>query len=65
MPKSDEHIIVSFRLPRSLVERVDARVERESPKIKSRTQLIELALSDFLGSKPTRSAVAAERATST
>lgn len=57
----NDYVIVSFRLPRSLVERVDARVEKESPKIKSRTQLIELALSDFLGKKPLRSAVAADK----
>lgn len=52
MPKPDERIIISIRLPRSLVERADERVKKLSPSVRDRTQLIEIALSDFLSKKP-------------
>lgn len=52
MPNPDKHIIVSFRLLRSLVEQLDARVKKETPIIKSRTQLVEIALAEYLASKP-------------
>lgn len=50
MSKSDERIIISIRLPRSLVERADKRVAKLSPSVRDRTQLIEIALSDYLDS---------------
>jgi hypothetical protein len=48
MSKPDERIIISIRLPRSLVERADKRVEQLSPAVRDRTQLIEIALSDLV-----------------
>ena len=50
MPKT-EHITVSIRLPRSLVERADKRIKELRPKVRDRTQLIEVALTDYLERK--------------
>jgi len=50
MPKSDNRIMLSVRLPRSLVERVDKLVKDQYPKLQDRTHAIEVALSNLLKS---------------
>ena len=41
-------IMLSIRLPRSLVERVDEWVKKQSPTIKDRTHAIEVALTNLI-----------------
>ncbi len=46
----DERIMLSIRLPRSLVERLDVWVKKQSPAIKDRTHAIEVALTNLIKS---------------
>jgi metal-responsive CopG/Arc/MetJ family transcriptional regulator len=50
MPKNDERIMISIRLPRSVIERIDKLVKEQTPALKDRTQVIEVALSNFIKS---------------
>ena len=44
-------IYISTRLPRELIERIDAWVKNKYPMIKNRTHAIEIALIELLKEK--------------
>jgi hypothetical protein len=52
MLKPTDRIMISIRLTRSLLERVEKYVAKSSPIIRDRTQAIEVALERLLSSPP-------------
>lgn len=50
-PKSDDRVMISIRLPKSLLNKIEEYVEKNKPAVRDRTQAIEVALANLFEKK--------------